>query len=148
MTNFIAARELTDPTGVVTLRYILITLLLFYPAARTCSTHSLTGRLFQVWNAFGEEANASGVLLSNKGLSLTADATSVRVPDGKTLIIDGLFADTHKQLGGYYLPDCHDLTKRYGGRRRSPRSNRAPLRSARSIDGRSNPNAEPEMTAA
>ena len=28
---------------------------------------------------------------------------------GKTLIADGPFAETHEQLGGYYLIDCKDL---------------------------------------
>ncbi len=50
-----------------------------------------------------------GVLLSNNGLSSVTDATTVRVRDGKTLIADGPFAETHEQLGGYYLFDCKDL---------------------------------------
>jgi len=33
----------------------------------------------------------------------------VRVRDGKTLITDGPFAETHEQLGGYYLLDCKDI---------------------------------------
>ena len=63
----------------------------------------------QAWYAFGEEARAAGVLLSNNGLSPIADATTVRVREGKTLITDGPFAETHEQLGGYYLLDCQDL---------------------------------------
>jgi hypothetical protein len=63
----------------------------------------------QAWYAFGEQAKAAGVLLSNNGLSPIADATTVRVRDGKALITDGPFAETHEQLGGYYLLDCKDL---------------------------------------
>jgi hypothetical protein len=63
----------------------------------------------QAWYAFGQEAEAAGVLLSNNGLSPVADATTVRVREGKTLITDGPFAETHEQLGGYYLLDCQDL---------------------------------------
>lgn len=63
----------------------------------------------QAWYSFGEEAKAAGVLLSNNGLSPVSDATTVRVRDGKTLITDGPFAETHEQLGGYYLFDCKDL---------------------------------------
>ena len=57
----------------------------------------------------GKEAEAAGVLLSNNGLAPVADATTVRVRNGKTLITDGPFAETHEQLGGYYLLDCKDL---------------------------------------
>jgi hypothetical protein len=38
-----------------------------------------------------------------------ATATSVRVRDGKELITDGPFAETHEQLGGYFLIDAKDL---------------------------------------
>ncbi|HUE99844.1 MAG TPA: YciI family protein [Anaerolineales bacterium] len=63
----------------------------------------------QAWYGFGEEAKAAGVLISNNGLDPIAHATTVRVRDSKTLITDGPFAETHEQLGGYYLLDCKDL---------------------------------------
>lgn len=63
----------------------------------------------QAWYAFGQEASAAGVLLGNNGLAPTSDATTVRVRDGKTLLTDGPFAETHEQLGGYYLLDCKDM---------------------------------------
>ena len=68
----------------------------------------------QAWQAFWQEAKAAGVLLSNNGLSPTADATTVRVRNGKTLITDGPFAETHEQLGGYFLLDCKDLDEAIG----------------------------------
>lgn len=68
----------------------------------------------QAWYAFGQEAQAAGVVLSNNGLSSVTDATSVRVRDGKTLTADGPFAETHEQLGGYYLLDCKDLDEAIG----------------------------------
>jgi hypothetical protein len=51
----------------------------------------------------------AGVLLSSSGLSPVASATTLRVRAGKTLITDGPFAETHEQLGGYFLLDCKDL---------------------------------------
>ncbi len=64
----------------------------------------------QAWYTFGQEAEAAGVLVSNNGLSPVADATTVRVREGKGHVItDGPFAETHEQLGGYYLFDCQDL---------------------------------------
>ncbi len=64
---------------------------------------------FQAWQDLLRDAKAAGVLLSSNGLSPTANATTVRVRDGKTLITDGPFAETHEQLGGFFLLDCQDL---------------------------------------
>ncbi len=61
------------------------------------------------WYGFGEEAKAAGVLLSNNGLNPSSDATTLRVRDGKTVTADGPFAETHEQMGGYYVLDCKDL---------------------------------------
>ena len=63
----------------------------------------------QAWTDLGQELTAAGVLLGNNGLDPVANATTVRVRDGKRLITDGPFAETHEQLGGYYLVDCKDL---------------------------------------
>jgi hypothetical protein len=62
-----------------------------------------------VWFALMEEMKAARVLLSNNGLSPVANATTVRVREGKTLITDGPFAETHEQLGGFFLLECKDL---------------------------------------
>ncbi len=63
----------------------------------------------QAWYALNQELATAGVLLGNNGLSPVTDATSVRIRDGKTLTADGPFAETHEQLGGYYLLECQDL---------------------------------------
>jgi len=62
-----------------------------------------------VWSALAEEMKAAGVWISSSGLSPVADATTVRIRNGKTLTTDGPFAETHEQLGGYFLLDCKDL---------------------------------------
>lgn len=63
----------------------------------------------QEWFAFNTEAEAAGILLNNDGLSPSANATTIRIREGKTLITDGPFAETHEQIGGYYMLDCNDL---------------------------------------
>src|SRR6478609_9567136 len=47
-------------------------------------------------------------------------ATTVRVRDGKTLTTDGPFAETHEQLGGYYLIEARDLDAALGIAARIP----------------------------
>jgi hypothetical protein len=61
------------------------------------------------WYALSKELEAAGVLLSSTGLSPVANATTIRVREGKTLTTDGPFAETHEQLGGYFLLECQDL---------------------------------------
>src|SRR5499427_3737551 len=55
------------------------------------------------------EIHSSGTYLDASPLHPTSTPTSVRVRDGKGLITDGPFAETHEQLGGYYLIDANDL---------------------------------------
>ena len=63
----------------------------------------------RVWFALMKEMKDAEVLLSNTGLSPIANATTVRVREGETLITDGPFAETHEQLGGFFLLECKDL---------------------------------------
>ena len=55
------------------------------------------------------QLNAAGQYLAASPLQPTSTATSVRVRDGKPLVIDGPFAETREQLGGYFLIDVRDL---------------------------------------
>jgi hypothetical protein len=63
----------------------------------------------QRWAALRQEMQSAGVLIANNGLSSVSDATTVRVREGKILTADGPFAETHEQLGGYFLIECNDL---------------------------------------
>jgi hypothetical protein len=55
------------------------------------------------------EASGRGMMLDGAELEPTSAATSVRVRDGRTLIVDGPFAETKEQLGGYFLLECETL---------------------------------------
>lgn len=55
------------------------------------------------------QLKSNGQYLSANPLQPTTLATSVRVREGKQFITDGPFAETHEQLGGYYLVDVSDL---------------------------------------
>src|SRR5918995_1946415 len=51
----------------------------------------------------------AGLLVGVQRLHSTESATSVRVRDGETEIVDGPFAVTKEVLAGYYVLDCADL---------------------------------------
>lgn len=55
------------------------------------------------------QLHSNGQYLAANPLHPTAMATSVRVRDGKRLVIDGPFAETREQLGGYFLIEAKDL---------------------------------------
>jgi hypothetical protein len=63
----------------------------------------------KTWAEFRKELSGSGVLVSSSGVAPDTSATTVRVRDDKTMITDGPFAETHEQLGGYFLVECQDL---------------------------------------
>ena len=55
------------------------------------------------------ELHAKGQYLGAAPLHPVATATSVRVRNDKRLLTDGPFAETHEQLGGYFLIEAKDL---------------------------------------
>jgi hypothetical protein len=42
-------------------------------------------------------------------LAPTSDATTVRVRDGRTLVVDGPYAEVKEALGGYFLLECGSI---------------------------------------
>ncbi len=50
-----------------------------------------------------------GVMRGGDALQPASMATTVRVRKGKTQTMDGPFAETKEQLGGYYIFECANL---------------------------------------
>ena len=70
--------------------------------------------------AYTEALKKSGVLMGGNRLRPTADATTVRAPGGKQAVLNGPFAETKEQLGGYYLIDVPDLDAAMSWAKRCP----------------------------
>jgi hypothetical protein len=60
-------------------------------------------------NAFADECRRRGAFVAGHPLQGEHTATTVSVRDGKTLITDGPFLETHEHLGGVYVLDCRTL---------------------------------------
>jgi hypothetical protein len=58
---------------------------------------------------FTQKVKEDGKLVSGDALQGIETATTVSVRNGKTETIDGPFAETKEQLGGFYLLNCTDL---------------------------------------
>jgi hypothetical protein len=59
--------------------------------------------------AYNEALGKAGVIKGSNRLQPTANTTTVRIVDGKTQVLDGPYADSKEQLGGYYLIEVPDL---------------------------------------
>ena len=59
--------------------------------------------------AFTQEVKERGIFEAGQPLEDVNTATTVRVRNGKTEIVDGPFAETKEVLGGYYLLNCESL---------------------------------------
>lgn len=61
------------------------------------------------YGAYTEALQKAGVVRSSNRLRRASTATTVRVREGKTEVLNGPFAETREELGGYYLIDVPDL---------------------------------------
>ena len=61
------------------------------------------------YRAYTEALSKAGVLVGENRLRPTSEATTVRLANGKTQVLDGPYAESKEQLGGYYLIDVPDL---------------------------------------
>ena len=66
-------------------------------------------RIYKEYGQFGQDIKTGGQFLAGFQLQPTSLATSVRIRDGKEMVTDGPFAETHEQLGGYYLIEAKNL---------------------------------------
>ena len=65
--------------------------------------------LMGAFMAYTKAMRDAGVMLEGDPLQPANTATTVKVRDGKTQVLDGPFADSKEQLGGYYLIAVPDL---------------------------------------
>ena len=91
-------------------------------AEQTKMTPADTGKLMQAYGAYSEALVKAGVMQNSNRLRPASDATSVRVRNGKTEVLNGPYAETREQLGGYYLIDVPDLDAALSWAARCPSS--------------------------
>lgn len=61
------------------------------------------------YQAYTEALKKAGVFVGSNRLSPISSATTVRLVNGKTQVLDGPYTDTKEQVGGYYLIDVPNL---------------------------------------
>jgi len=61
------------------------------------------------YGSFTQGIVQSGNFKGGERLRPVANATTVRIRNGKTMTTDGPFAETREQLGGYYMVEAKNL---------------------------------------
>jgi len=64
---------------------------------------------YAAYMAYSEALKQAGALKGSNRLQPTTTATTVRTVDGKSQVLDGPYAESKEQLGGYFLIDVPDL---------------------------------------
>jgi hypothetical protein len=59
--------------------------------------------------AYAEALKKAGVFKGTGRLGSSSTATTVRAADGKPQVLDGPYADSKEQLGGYFIIEAPDL---------------------------------------
>jgi hypothetical protein len=59
--------------------------------------------------AYAQAMQKAGVMVGGDRLTPPSSATTVRTIDGKTKVLNGPYADTKEQLGGYFMIEAPDL---------------------------------------
>jgi len=80
-------------------------------------------QLTEIINAYMAHTQAlrdAKIWVASNRLKPTSAATAVRTTDGQTKVLDGPFAETKEQLGGYYRIDVPDLDAALSWAKRCP----------------------------
>jgi hypothetical protein len=80
-------------------------------------------QMIAAYGAYTQAMKTAGVMVAADRLKPSTAASTVRIADGKTKVLDGPYAETKEQLGGYYLIDVPDLDAALSWAARCPGAN-------------------------
>jgi hypothetical protein len=88
-------------------------------AAESMPREQMT-EVLNAYMAYTQALRDAKVMVASNRLKPTSAATTVRATNGQTKVLDGPFAETKEQLGGYYLIDVPDLDAALSWAKRCP----------------------------
>ena len=83
-------------------------MLMFYETPEDMAAAGTTPHT-AAWMAYVSAVQQSGISRGGEGLQPPAAATTLRIRGDKRQVLDGPFADTKEQLGGFFIIDMPDL---------------------------------------
>ena len=78
-------------------------------ASKQAASKTDMEQMFAAYGAYTQAMKQAGVMKAGDPLQPSSTATTVRVKKGKTEVLNGPYAETKEQLGGYYIIDVPDL---------------------------------------
>jgi len=91
-------------------------------AAEAAMPEAAMQALMGAYGAYTDAMMTAGVLVAGERLRPSDTATRVRVVDGKTQVLDGPYAESKEQLGGYFVIEVPDLDQAITWAARCPSS--------------------------
>src|SRR5215475_5934543 len=77
--------------------------------AMQTATPEQNGARLAAYGAYMKAMADAGVIKGGQRLHPASTATTVRVKNGKTSVLNGPYAEVKEQLGGYFLIDAPDV---------------------------------------
>jgi hypothetical protein len=74
--------------------------------------------------AYAQAMAKAGIYVAGERLRAISTSTTVRVVDGKSLVVDGPYAEAKEQLGGFHIIDVPDLDTALAWAARCPSASR------------------------
>lgn len=78
-------------------------------AEMTAASPAEVASVSPAYAAYTEAMAKAGILVGGERLRPTSQAATVRVNDDKSKVLNGPYAETREQLGGFYMIDVPDL---------------------------------------
>lgn len=108
----------SDPTKGRMMRYML--LIHASEQEEAAMAPEAMGEMMAEYGRFSEALAESGAMVGGDRLRPTTEATTLRIRDGKDHLLDGPFAETKEQFGGYYMIDVENLDQAIEWAKRIP----------------------------
>ena len=78
-------------------------------AAMGTASEADMGKMMAAYGAYSEALVKAGAMVAGNRLHPSTASSTVRSVGGKTQVLDGPYAETKEQLGGYYVIEAPDL---------------------------------------
>ncbi len=105
------------------------------PSAWDRATEEERQSVLDAHQAFDQAVRDRGAMLAGEALTGVESATTLRLVDGVQTVVDGPYAETVEQLGGFYLIEVGDLDTAIELCRLLPQAYTTEIRPAVEIEG-------------
>lgn len=96
-------------------------------SAQQSATEAEANQMHAAYAAYTQALIGAGVMAGGERLHPSTSATTVRTVNGKAEVLNGPYAETKEQLGGFYMIDVPDLDAALTWASRCPAASRGTM---------------------